>query len=459
MQDNDKKKFVNTDHDSHNECKLPKQTYLYFPKDQEIIEYDETQPYNTMRRIFEGGLEYNSFENTKLAEINDEINKQNSDSANSDSPKIIFPSDWKACNTLRFLQARSYHIQNTVETIKEHLLWKLEGIPSTLSDKSMEILNNLGFIYIHGRDNRFRPIIVIVAKVYMDNKDKYSYENWVNALIYILEYTLKNLMIPGQIENWNIISDLADLSVWSIPADFKKIFNTLSCNYRCRLYVMYILNMSTFIVFLWDLIKRMLDPTTEGKLKILKSLDDDCSLFASMNRDQVEKKFGGNAENIVKDYFPPKMPSNQYLTKLDDKSKLLITKREYVNILNKNSELKISPYIDINNLSNDESDKESKYPSPFKPSFRSEDVLIGNHNGNENGKSNVSLKNTEFGSSSKDSKLNKSHNYLEVNHPHLKEEDLNTDISRISKDNDTNKSNIIASYKYLIHSKLLIISN
>ena len=333
-----KDKFYYFGDSSHIACRLPKEAYYYFPKESEIIEYDEKYQYKTLRRIFEGGLEYNSFEKTKLKELFDEIDKQNKNK----NKKIIFPEDWKIYNSLRFLQAKQYDIFKCIDVISDHLIWRKENIPLNITDKAMEIINNLGFIYIHGRDNKFRPTIVLIAKVYMDNKDKYAYENWVTALIYVLEYTINNLFLPGQVENWNIICDLANVSLFTLPSDFKRIFDTLQCNYRCRLYVMYILNMSYFIVFLWNIIKTMLDSTTEKKLKILS---DTSQIFTYINEEQIEKKFGGKAENVTEDYFPPKMPSSNYLKKGDNLSELFVDEKKYRELVAKNSEYVKSPFL------------------------------------------------------------------------------------------------------------------
>jgi len=126
-------------------------------------------------------------------------------------------------------------------------------------------------LYGHGRDNRFRPILVINAKIYKKYENKYSTEDWILAVIYFIEYIINNLLIPGQVEDWNIICDVADVSIVFLPGDLKKIIDILQCNYRARLYVMYLLNISFFINMFWKMIKVMLDPNTEKKIKMLKS--------------------------------------------------------------------------------------------------------------------------------------------------------------------------------------------
>jgi len=339
-------RFFNLNTILHRACYPPPMAYTYFPKGIEIIEFNPNEPLKTLRRIFEGGVKYNSFEREKLDQLSLEIKKKNDKykKKNTLDKLIIFPETWKEFNSLRFLQARTYDFEKTIEIIKDHLIWRKENIPLRMTDKSIEILNDLGFVYFHGRDCKFRPTIVVNAKVYMQNQSNYAYENWIFAFIYLLEYGIKNLLLPGQIENWNIICDLADVSVLFLPADFKKIFATLQCNYRCRLYVMYLLNMSSFIVFLWDLIKKMLDPTTERKLKILPKGQVD-EMFRFINPEMIEKKFGGTAPNVTHNFFPPIIPSQNYLKPYDDPKELFVDNKTYLEIVEKNPGYVKSPYI------------------------------------------------------------------------------------------------------------------
>ena len=72
-------------------------------------------------------------------------------------------------------------------------------------------------------------------------------------------------------------------------------------NYRSRLYSMYILNSPTSIYIPWKIAKQFLDEVTMQKIKICKnSVAQD--VFLHVNPTQIEKRFGGTAEN-VKNYW------------------------------------------------------------------------------------------------------------------------------------------------------------
>jgi len=87
---------------------------------------------------------------------------------------------------------------------------------------------------LHGRDNRFRPIIILQASL-IDIKlvnfplissqfiliynlnIKVNVEEIMEAMTYFLIYVIENLMLPGQIENWNFIIDFNQMGMGDLP--------------------------------------------------------------------------------------------------------------------------------------------------------------------------------------------------------------------------------------------------
>ena len=55
------------------QCKPPKEAYLFFPEENDILLWDASFPNKTMRRIFEGAIEYNEFEKAILVEFKEEF--------------------------------------------------------------------------------------------------------------------------------------------------------------------------------------------------------------------------------------------------------------------------------------------------------------------------------------------------------------------------------------------------
>jgi hypothetical protein len=313
----------------HEEAKPPTEAYLFFPGPHQIVEYNEKDPKKTLRRIFESKTaEFLKWEDTKLKEFEEEIKKHNSKKKPED--RFFLPVDYKKEEVRRYLQATGFNCTKSLELLKENIRWRKELIPPKMNDKIMEILN-CGFIYVHGRDNNYRPIMVLNANTYMKLKDKYPFEDWLNSVIVFMEYIIKNLLIPGQVENWNIITDLNGVSLVFFPSDMKKIMGVLQSNYRCRLYVNYLLGMGSILRGIWNIIKGMLDETTVRKVRILDDKNTS-EIFTFIHEDQVEQRFGGKAKDVVPglhNCFPPIMPSKHFLKNNQTKENVLISETEY----------------------------------------------------------------------------------------------------------------------------------
>jgi hypothetical protein len=61
-------------------------------------------------------------------------------------------------------------------------------------------------MYVHGRDHRFRPIIVFNA--YRIDLKIINEDQMLKGITYLLEIVMKYYFIPGQVENWVLIMDL-----------------------------------------------------------------------------------------------------------------------------------------------------------------------------------------------------------------------------------------------------------
>lgn len=101
---------------------------------------------------------------------------------------------------------------------------------------------------------------------------------------------------------------------------------------------MFLVNSPTSIYVPWKVAKQFLEENTIQKIKIFKNCDL-TDLFIYTNKEQIEKKFGGNA-NDLETFWPPHFPSKNYFINNEDKKKL-ISKKEYYklyedNLLSKN---------------------------------------------------------------------------------------------------------------------------
>lgn len=305
----------------------PREAYLFIPNNFQIIEENIEKPQKSLRRIFEGKFEFNTYENTKIKELYEEIQKRNA-KEKKDPNKRLDISEMARYDVLRMLQATCFKVDDTIKLLTLHLQWRREKLPNfVIKPKILEILEK-GFLYVHGRDCNYRPILVVNAGVYMRIRGNYRFEEWENFIIFFMNYLINNLIIPGQIENWSIITDVRGVSMLSIPSDFKKLMNVLSSNYRCRLFVNYIFGMSTLLNFIWKLLQAFLDETARKKIRFINNSNQN-EVFTYIHPSQVEKKYGGLAENKASEFFPGFMPSSTFLLDTQDKNQVLISEEKY----------------------------------------------------------------------------------------------------------------------------------
>jgi hypothetical protein len=348
-----------TSTDRHKKAKPPREAYLYIPQQWEVVEFSEDDPTNVRRKIFDiSEDEYTPYEKDCLSRFHIELEKYNNTASPSDI--LTLPLEWYKSDTLRFLQAKGYKIQETIKAIVKYISWAKGYFPLKMTDHAIEILNT-GFIYGHGRDSRYRPVFVVRSEIYIKLSKKYSYDNWLMALTYFCDYLVNNMLIPGQLENWIIIADLSNTSMLQMPTDVTKLVSILQSNYKCRLLKVYIYGMNQVLNFIWNFVKSMLQPNTLKKIKFLPS-NSTAELFESINPDQVEKRYGGNADNLLDNFFPPYMPEGDILLPGESKQDLLITEEAYKEMYLAGKLSTLSPYVQV---AGGGGDNKSIYTNPY----------------------------------------------------------------------------------------------
>jgi len=118
---------------------------------------------------------------------------------------------------------------------------------------------------------------------------------------------MNKLMIPGQVEQWNIIYDLGGMGLTDVPINpLKSALQLISANYGGKLYKLWIVNAPASIYFSWKVVKNFLDPITVDKITIAKKNTDD-SMWKIYDKSQIEQKYGGSQTNRIK-FYPFQIP-------------------------------------------------------------------------------------------------------------------------------------------------------
>ena len=319
----------------------PKEAYYYFPKGDDVITIDHKNPENSSRKIFTN-VQFTSFEKKWLKKFNKIIEEKDD---------ISIPPGWHDGLSLACIYSALGDLEFGYEIMCDYIKWWERTFPMNISpkDKSWELLNN-GFLYIYGRDHQFRPIMVCQPYILQKKMDYFSNTDVVNVCLFVCQYAVNNLLIPGQIENWIMFFNLKGTSLLSLPEPMKLLVQELSDNFNFRLSKCYVLGMSFIMRILYKFVCTFIGQPNEDKIVILSNRKDK-HLFDDFTPENLEKRFGGKAEDLIygenDSLFPPRVPCDNVFFPWEDKNKILISENEYINKC-KNGEIPIesmSPFI------------------------------------------------------------------------------------------------------------------
>ena len=266
-------------------------------------------------------------------------------------PEVKLPYYFNDALILRFLYADECDMEKVYKRTVKYLELVDKAFPLVMkpNSKLIEILNK-GFVYVHGRDCRYRPIIVFRVKEFVKNEKIYSVEEVVEAGLFLGQFIINNMMIPGKIERWVLIIYLKGTTVLSLPEHVKKLISVMNEAFISRLHKNYIIGMTFILRLLYKVVCTFLHETTIQKIRILSGKKDQ-TMFEEIRKDNVEEEFGGTAPNIKpgeeNTIFPPRMPSDKFLLETERPEDILITEEEYIQKYT-NGEIEddyASPYI------------------------------------------------------------------------------------------------------------------
>jgi hypothetical protein len=265
------------------------------------------------RKIFENPKGYTERENKLLENLKKEIIIFNNNNINNNKykdkiPLLINESEndnnnkvIKISDVLKHFQANNFDMEKTINSLLEFSDFLRNFFPIKITNKTIEILSKTGYLYVHGRDRKNRPILICSAESYIKNINNYTYEEWLNAIIYFSEYIVKYLLIPGQVEQWNIIADISNISLLTLPSDFRKFLQFLQTFYKARLHKAFVYGMSFFMNILWKIIKNFLHNNVENKIIFVdkKNEKNMLKVFEEILPHHLQIKYGGKACDLV----------------------------------------------------------------------------------------------------------------------------------------------------------------
>ena len=310
----------------------PYESYFYFPKGEEIIILNNSKPKKSVRKIY-NNVPYTNQEKLWINQLKKTIEKH---------PETKFPHYWTDALNLAFIYAASCDIEKAYQKILNYFKFVHNYFPLKIppSSRIIEFLNR-GYIYIYGRDCRYRPIVVCHTKEFEKDYKTFQTEEILQGCYFLCQYMINQMLLPGQFETWNMIVNLTDSSILRLPEPVAKMIPAFSNNFVSRLNKNYLYGMNFFARVLYSLAKVFLEEVTVKKMNVVNE-DNKSILFKEIRKDNIEMKFGGEAPNAQfrteNGLFPPRMPSEFFLLENENRNDILISEEEYIKKL-KNGEI------------------------------------------------------------------------------------------------------------------------
>lgn len=186
---------------------IPSEAYLYQPREADI-------KVDSQRQIFDGNMQIDAKEDTAVSQFR----------AYASRNHYTLTPYWSDNKILRFLQAGNFKNEKVLTSIRDYTTWRQAKLPIKVDNKLQEFLNS-GFLYVHGRDHKFRPIVVF--NINMLDPKNCDFELIKNALTFWFEYIIDEWMLPGQVENWIFITNLKGMGIASIAVQVNFVYQQI----------------------------------------------------------------------------------------------------------------------------------------------------------------------------------------------------------------------------------------
>jgi len=205
----------------------------------------------------------------------------------------------------RFLSRARGDVNKAIELMKKTQEWRAGYFKNgPLDDK--EIASDLGhgIVYFSGRDKNYRPVIIFRGNRMPEKwvKEKRT-DLLIRVLVFCMEYMIRYMLIPGRVENLNVIFDFKGVSIgFSDIARLKEVYSVMSHHYLGRVFKFYICNLSSGLKTLTGMATALLTDRQKQKLCFLDNVSELRQDFALH---QLEEDLGGSRPVETKFYpFP-----------------------------------------------------------------------------------------------------------------------------------------------------------
>jgi len=209
----------------------------------------------------------------------------------------------------RFLGDVGGKVEIALERMRDAQDWRIEYLqdgPITDTQVREDLLK--GIMYFAGRDSSLRPLLVVRPSRIPPAlvKDPKCADRFNRAFMFLMEYFLRYMVVPGRVENICVLLDLKDVSVKQVPLSaLLEIKKVLSQQNAGRVYRFYICNMPVVLAAIATVVKAAM---TERQRQKICFVHDSKELRQSFALHQLEENLGGVQPSSERKFPFPLLP-------------------------------------------------------------------------------------------------------------------------------------------------------
>eukprot|EP00250_Pteridium_aquilinum_P012917 c21028_g1_i3 orf=188-958(+) len=208
---------------------------------------------------------------------------------------------------MRFLQARSMHINKAAKMYAHYNTWRASFVPlGHIPAEQVVSELNAGKVALQGFSKKGYPLMIALGCKHYPNK--HDLDTFKRFIVHILDKTVASA--PPGVERIIVIVDLNHLGFKNVDIKgYIAAFQLLQNYYPERLGALYMINVPKFFHGIWKVVSRFLDKPTKEKIVFVEDHKMTEVLLLEVDAATLPSMFGGKSELVlIQDAHVPNWP-------------------------------------------------------------------------------------------------------------------------------------------------------
>lgn len=198
-------------------------------------------------------------------------------------------------HALRLLQQAKWDVKKAISLMHTYLEMRVQKLPVTEGYVAQCLKSSM--LYWHGRDRSCRPILV--WRLSQTPSLGLELERGKSTVLWILEFAIRHLMVPGRVESWVFIVDLRGCSFSTLTSGAR----SLIWNLRRLIEEVYCeRNFCTKILYMPSLLQSIVNffipEDKKDQVEFVRDKDISRVMTGLCEPHQLEEHYGGSAPNV-----------------------------------------------------------------------------------------------------------------------------------------------------------------